>query len=180
MVLRCGICGESNDSRAPCADKGGHGKSTTSVCDTLCSEARRQKKRNLATVTIVAPPTGKRKRNSWVWKVMQQFEPPIRKCSVRRSVEVSEYGKMLPCGALFAWSGSTGTSTLASHIKRAYPSVHSEIMVAGASLQESREERKGAVTVTGDGCCLCPLQPVFYFRVQVRTAATPTALAWRY
>ena len=65
------------------------GKSTTSVCDTLCSEAREHKKINLATVTIVAPPTGKRKRNSWgVWKLMQQFEPPIRKCSVRHSMEV--------------------------------------------------------------------------------------------
>ena len=79
----------SNDSPAPCADKGGHGKATTSVCDTLRSEARGQKKRNFATVTIVAPLTGKMKRNSWVWKVMQQFEPPIRKCSVRCSVEVS-------------------------------------------------------------------------------------------
>ena len=27
-----------------------------------------------------------------VWKVMQQFEPPIRKCSVRCSMEVSKYG----------------------------------------------------------------------------------------
>ena len=170
---------QSNDSPAPCADKEGHGKSTTWVCDTLCSEARGQKKRNLARVTIVAPPTGKRERNSWVWKVMQQFEPPIRKCSVRCPVEVSKYGKMQPCGALFAWSGSTGTSTLVSHIKRAHPSVHSELMVAGASSQESREERKDAVMITGEGWCLCPLQPVFCSHVQVRTAATP-ALAWRY
>ena len=103
-----------------------------------------EKKRNVATVTIVAPPTEKRKRNSWVWKVMQQFEPPIRKCSVRCSMEVSKYGKIQPCGALFAWSGSTGTSTLASHIKIAHPSIHSELMVAGASSRESREERKDA------------------------------------
>ena len=170
---------QSNDSPAPCADKEGHGKSTTSVCDSLCPETRGQKKRNLATVTIVAPPTRKRKNNSWVWKVMQQFEPPIRKCSVRCSVGVSKYGKRQPCGALFAWSGSTGTSTLASHLKRAHPSVHSELMVAGASSQESREERKDAVMITGEGWCLCPLQPVFCFHVQVRTAATP-ALAWRY
>ena len=91
---------QSNDSPAACADKEGHGKSTTSVCDTLCPEARGQKKRNLATVSIVAPPTGKRKENSWVWKVMQQFEPPIRKCSVRCSVEVSKYEKgsrAVPC-----------------------------------------------------------------------------------
>ena len=81
---------QSNDSPAPCADKGGYGKATTLVCDAR-SGARGQKKRNLATVTIVAPPTGKRKRNSWVWKVMQQFEPPIRKCSVRCSVEISKY-----------------------------------------------------------------------------------------
>ena len=87
---------QSNDSPAPCADKEGHGKSTTSVCDSLCPEARGQKKKKLATVTIVAPPTGKRKKNSWVWKVMQQFEPPIRKCSVRCSVEVSKYGKRQP------------------------------------------------------------------------------------
>ena len=107
---------QSNDSPAPCADKGGHGKATTSVCNTLRSEARGQKKRNLATVTIVAPPTGKRKKNSWVWKVMQQFEPSIRKCSVRCSGEVSKYGEIQPCGALFAWSGSAGTSTRASHI----------------------------------------------------------------
>ena len=111
---------------------------------------------------------------------MQEFEPPIRKCSVRCLVEVSKYEKMQPCGAMFAWSGSTGTSTLASHIKRARPSVHSELMVAGASSQESREERKDAVMITGgEGWCLCPLQPVFCFYVQVRTAATP-ALAWRY
>ena len=129
---------------------------------------------------IVAPPTGKSKKNSWVvWKVMQQFEPPIRKCSVRCSVEVSKYEKMLPCGALFGWSGSTGTSTLASHIKRAHSSVHSELMKAGASTQESREERTDAVMITGGGWCLCLLQPVFCFHVQVRTAATP-ALAWRY
>ena len=171
---------QSNYSPAPCADKGGHGKSTTtSVCDTLCSKARGQTKRNLATVAIVAPPTGKRKRNSWVWKAMQQFEPPIRKCSVQYSVEVSKYGKMQLCGALFAWSGSTGTSTLASHIKKAHPSVHSKLMVAGASSQESREERKDAVMIRGEGWWLCPLQPVFCFHVQVRTAATP-ALAWRY
>ena len=91
---------QSNDSPAPCADKGEHGKSTTSVCDTLCSEARGQKKRNLVTVTIVAPPTGKRKRDSWVWKVMEQFESPNRKFSVRCSVEVSKYGKWsraVPC-----------------------------------------------------------------------------------
>ena len=170
---------QRNDSPAPCADKGGHGKSTTSVCDTLCSEAREQKKINLATVTIVAPPTGKRKRNSWVWKVMQQFEPPTRRCSVRCSVEVSKHGKMQPCGALFAWSGSAGTSTLASHIKRAHPSVHSELTVAGASSQESREEGKDAVMIRGEGWCLRPLQPVFCFHVHIRTAATP-ALARRY
>ena len=35
---------QSNDSPAPCADKEGHGKSTTSVCDSLCPEARGQKK----------------------------------------------------------------------------------------------------------------------------------------
>ena len=105
---------------------------------------------------------------------------PIRKCSVRCSVEVSKYGKMQPCGALFAWSGSTGTSTLSSHIKRAHPSVHSELMVAGASSQESREERKDAVMITGEGWCLSLLQPVFCFHVQVRTAATTPALAWRY
>ena len=68
---------QNNDSPAR-AGKGGHGKATTSVRDAR-SGARGQKKRNLATVTIVAPPTGKRKRNSWVWKVMQHFEP----CGVR-------------------------------------------------------------------------------------------------
>ena len=88
--------------------------------------------------------------------------------------------KRQPCGALFAWSGSTGTSTLASHTKRAHPSVHSELMVAGASSQESREGRTDAVMIIGEGWCLCPLQPVFCFHVQVRTAATPPALAWRY
>ena len=69
--------------------------------------------------------------------------------------------------------------SLASHIKRAHPSVHSELIVAGASSQESREERKDAVKIRGEGWCLFPLQPVFCFHVQVRTAATP-ALAWRY
>ena len=65
---------QSNDSPPPCVDKRGHGKATTSVCDAR-SGARRQKKRNLATVTIVAPLTGKRKRNHGCGKVMQQFEP---------------------------------------------------------------------------------------------------------
>ena len=36
---------QSNDSPAPCADKEGHGKSTTLVCDSLCLEARGQKKK---------------------------------------------------------------------------------------------------------------------------------------
>ena len=62
---------------------------------------------------------------------MQQFQLLMRKCSVRYSVEFSKYGKIQPCGALFTWSASAGTSTLASHIKRAHPSVHSELMVAG-------------------------------------------------
>ena len=75
---------------------------------------------------------------------MEQFELPIKKCSVRCLVEVSQYGKIQPCGALFAWSGSTGTSTLASHIKRVHPSVLSELMVAGASSRESRGKRKDA------------------------------------
>ena len=161
---------QSNDSPAPCADKGGRGKSTTSVCDTLCSEARGQKKRNLATVTIVAPPTGKRKRNPWVWKVMQQFEPPASKCSVQCSVEVSKYITIQSYGALFAWSGSTGTSTLASHIKRAHSSVHSELMVAGASSRESREERKDAVMATQQvkvGVCVrCSLFSVSTYRFE--------------
>ena len=173
---------QSNDSPAPCADKEGHGKSTTSVCDSLCPEARGQKKRNLATVTIVAPPTGKRKKNSWVWKVMQQFEPPTRKCSVRCSVKVSKYGKRQPCGALFAWMEwfNGNINTRKPHEKgtpqRAF---RTHVMGAGASSRESREERKDAVMITGEGWCLCPLQPVFCFHVQVRTAATP-ALAWRY
>ena len=77
---------QSNDSPAPCADMGEHGKASTSVCDALRSGAHGQRKINLATVT------GRRKRNSWVWNVMQQFEPPIRKCSVRCSVEVSKDG----------------------------------------------------------------------------------------
>ena len=67
--------------------RGGHSEVTISLCDALRSGVRGQKKRNLATVTIVYPPMGKRKRNSWVWKVMQQFVPPIRKCFVRCSVE---------------------------------------------------------------------------------------------
>ena len=50
----------SNDSTAPCADKGGHGQATNSLCDALRSGARGQKKRNLATVMIEDPPTGKR------------------------------------------------------------------------------------------------------------------------
>ena len=60
-------------------------------CAMLVQEHAYRKKINLATVTIVAPPAGKRKRNSWVWKVMQLFEPSIRKCSVRCSEEVSKY-----------------------------------------------------------------------------------------
>ena len=83
---------QSNDPPTPHADKEGHGKSTTSVCDSLCPEARGQKKRNLATVTIVAPPTGKRKKNSWVWKVMQQFEPPIR-----RYLNMEKGSRAVPC-----------------------------------------------------------------------------------
>ena len=82
---------QNKDSPAPCADKGGHVEATISLCDALRSGARGHKKRNLATLTIVDPPTGKRKRKSWVWKVMQQFAPPIGKCSVRYSVEFSVF-----------------------------------------------------------------------------------------
>ena len=70
---------QSNDSLAPCADKEGHGEAIISLHDALRSGPRGQKKRNLATVTIVDPPTRKRKRNSWVWKVMQQFLTPYWK-----------------------------------------------------------------------------------------------------
>ena len=101
---------------------------------------------------------------------MQQFGPRIRKCSVRCSVEVSKYVKIQPCGALFAWSGSTGTATLASHIKRAHPSVQSELMVAGSSSWESREGRKDAVMITGQvrvGVCVrCSLFSVFTYRFE--------------
>ena len=62
---------QSNDSLAHCADKGGHGESAISRCDALRSGARGQKKRNLATVTIVDPPMGIGKGNSGVWKVIQ-------------------------------------------------------------------------------------------------------------
>ena len=55
---------QSNDSPEPCAGKEGHGEAIISLCDVLRSGAREQKKRNLATVPIVNPPTGKRKRNS--------------------------------------------------------------------------------------------------------------------
>ena len=82
---------ESNDSLAPCADKGGHGEATIFLCDALRSGARGQKKMNLATVTIVGRPTGKRKRNLWVWKVMQKVALPIGKCSVRYSGEFSVF-----------------------------------------------------------------------------------------
>ena len=82
---------QSNGSPAPYADKGGHVEAAISLCDALRSGARGQKKRNLATVTIVDPPKGKRKRKSWVWKVVQQFAPPIGKCSVRCSVESSVF-----------------------------------------------------------------------------------------
>ena len=52
---------QSNDSLAHCADKdGGHGEATISLCDALRSGACGHKKRNLATVTIVDLPTGKR------------------------------------------------------------------------------------------------------------------------
>ena len=53
-----------------------------------------RKKNSLATVTIVDPPTGKRKRNSWVRKVMQPLLPPFGKCSVRCPVGVSNHGKI--------------------------------------------------------------------------------------
>ena len=84
---------QSNDFPETCADKGGRGEATSSLGDALRSGARpQQKKRHLATVTIVDPPTGKKKKTSWVWKVMQQFSPPIGKCSVRCTVQVSKRG----------------------------------------------------------------------------------------
>ena len=82
---------ENIDSPAPCANKGGHGEATNLLCDALRLGIRGQKKSNLATLTIVDPPTGKRERNSWMWKVMQQFSPPIEKCSVRCTVEVESW-----------------------------------------------------------------------------------------
>ena len=59
---------QSNDPPAPCADKGGHGMAKPPLrCAILFvqKEARGQKRRNLARVTIfiVTPPTGKKKRN---------------------------------------------------------------------------------------------------------------------
>ena len=36
---------QSNDSSAPCADKGGHGKATTSVCDTLFVQKHADRKK---------------------------------------------------------------------------------------------------------------------------------------
>ena len=51
---------QSNNSPAPCADKGGHHKATTSVCDTLRSEARGQRKRN-----PMSSSDREKRRNSW-------------------------------------------------------------------------------------------------------------------
>ena len=79
---------QSNDSPAPCADKGEHGKATTSVCDTLRSEARKPRYGD----DSYSSDGEKEEDLMGVWKVTQQFEPPIRKCFVRCSVEVSKYG----------------------------------------------------------------------------------------
>ena len=77
VVLSCVACGESH------AGKGGHGEATISLYDAFRSGARGQKKKNLVTVPIFYLPTGKRKRDSWVLKGMQQFAPSIEKYSVR-------------------------------------------------------------------------------------------------
>ena len=72
--------------------------------------------------------------------------------------------RAVPCS-----HGVVQRSTLASHIKRAHPSVHSELMMAGASSQESREERKDAVMITGEvvGVCVrCSLFSVFTYRFE--------------
>ena len=97
-----------------------------------------------------------------MWEVMQQFELPIRKCSVPCLVEVSKYEKNAAerCLVRMEWfNGNMNTRK-----------PHKKLMVAVASLQESREERKDAVMITGEGWCLCPFQPVSCFHVQVRTA----------
>ena len=70
---------QSNDSPAPCASKGGMAK-LPFHCAILLVQDHADKRKE--TATIVDPPRGKRKRNSWVWKVMQQFAPPIGKYSV--------------------------------------------------------------------------------------------------
>ena len=82
---------QSNDSLAPCKDNEEHGEAAISLCDALRSGARGRKKRTLATVTIVDLSARKRKRNSCVWKMIQQFAPPTGKYSMRCSVEFSVF-----------------------------------------------------------------------------------------
>ena len=77
----------SNDA-ASRADKGGYGEATNLLYNALPSEAREQKKRNLATVTIVDPPTRKMKGNSWKWIRSGEYMPIKLKAR-----EMSLFGK---------------------------------------------------------------------------------------
>ena len=84
---------QSNDSPAPCADKGGTWRSHHYAvrCSSFRSTRTEEKEPRKGDDWILDPPTGKRKKNSLVWKVMQQFAPPIEKYSVRCSVELSVF-----------------------------------------------------------------------------------------
>ena len=51
---------QGNNSPAPCADKGGHGKAATSVCNTLRSEACGQKKKKTRNGDDSCPSNGEK------------------------------------------------------------------------------------------------------------------------
>ena len=51
-------------------------------------------------MSIVPPPGGKRKKISWIWKIMQEFSPEHKGCNVRYTAEVLKGGKKVPCGMM--------------------------------------------------------------------------------
>lgn len=101
-------------------------------------------RRTTAVVTIVQPKSGKQQKSSWVWKAMQEFSPPVNGKNVRCAVEVTKKGSRQPCGHLFAYTTSNGTSTMGKHIKSFHPSTYKIIHVPGPGSTEAREERAEA------------------------------------
>ena len=90
---------------------------TTTVQDALSHRTKRKKVTQ--SVTVVEPPSGRHVKQSWVWKIMQEFLPAVNGKNVRCRVEVCDRGRKRPCGALFKWIPENGTSGMSKRVSKA-------------------------------------------------------------